>query len=57
MQNVYDRQELEDVVRYLQNHKVIERRGVTGLESVGPLDGDEAFSVWLLPGEQHWYHV
>lgn len=57
MQNVYDRLELEDLVRYLEEHKVIERRGLSGSKCVGPLDDGEGFSVWLLLGEQHWYHV
>ena len=57
MQNVFDRQELEDVVRYLQDQKVIERRGPSGSEGLEPLSDDEEFSVWLLLGEQHWYHV
>jgi len=57
MQNVYDRLELEDLVQYLQEHKVVERRGLLGSTCVGPLDDDEEFSAWLLLGEQHWYHV
>jgi hypothetical protein len=57
MQNVYDRQELEEVIQYLQRHKVIERRGLPGPKLVGPLDNDEELSVVLLLGEQHWYHV
>lgn len=54
---MYDRQELEDLVQYLQDHRVIERRGLPGSSGVGPLDNDEEFSVSLLLGEQHWYHV
>lgn len=57
MQNVYDRQELEDLVQYLQDHQVIERRWLWGPNRVGPLDNNEEFSVSLLLGEQHWYHV
>lgn len=57
MQNVYDRLELEDLVQYLQEHRAIERRGLSGLKCVGPLDDDEELSVWLLLGEQRWYHV
>lgn len=54
---MYDRLELEDLIQYLQEHKVIERRVLPGPKCVGPLDDDEEFSVWLLLGEQHWYHV
>lgn len=54
---MYDRPELEDLVQYLQEHRVIERRGLSGSKCVGPLDDDEEFSVWLLLGQQHWYHV
>ena len=54
---MYDRLELEDLVQYLQEHRAIERRGLSGLKCVGPLDDDEELSVWLLLGEQRWYHV
>lgn len=57
MQNVYDRQELEEVIRYLQDHKVIERRGLPAPNLAGSLDNNEEFSAVLLLGEQHWYHV
>lgn len=57
MQNVYDRLEVGDLVQYLQEHKVIERRGLSGSKCAGPLDEEEEVSVWLLLGEQHWYHV
>ena len=57
MQNVYDRQELEDLIRYLEDHQVIERRGLLRSNGTGPLDDNEEFSVSLLLGEQHWYHV
>lgn len=36
---------------------MIERRGVPGSKWVGPLDDAEEPSVWLLLGEQHWYHA
>ena len=54
---MYDRPELEDLVQYLQDHRVIERRGLWGSNRVGPLDNNEEFSVSLLLGEQHWYNV
>lgn len=54
---MYDRPELEDLIQYLQEHKVIERRGSSGSKRIGALDDDEEFSAWLLLGEQHWYHV
>jgi len=57
MQDVYDRQELEDLVQYLRDHRVIERRGPSVSNRVGPLDDNEEFSVSLLLGEEHWYHV
>jgi len=52
---VFNRQELEDVVQYLEDRKVIERR--VGSKRAGPLDDGEERSAWLLLGEQHWYHV
>ena len=55
---MYSRQELEDLVQYLEERKVIERRGRSaGSKWVGPLDDAEECSVWLSLGEQHWYHV
>ena len=57
MQNVYDRLELEDLVQCLEEHKVIERRGLSGSKCVGLLDDEEEFSVRLLLSEQHWYHA
>ena len=57
MQNLYNRQEIEDIVQYLEEHKVIERRGLSKSKLMGPLDDVEEASVWLSLGEQHWYHV
>ena len=55
---MYNRQELEDLVQYLEERRVIERRGLSvGSRWVGPLDEVEERSVWLSLGEQHWYHV
>ena len=54
---MYDRQEFEHIVQYLCDHRVIERRGLSESNRVGPLDDNEEFSVSLLLGEQHWYHV
>lgn len=52
---MYDRQELEDLIQYLEDQQVIKRRGLS--KRAGPLDNREEFSVSLLLGEQHWYHV
>ena len=54
---MYDRLELEDLVQCLEEHKVIERRGLSGSKCVGLLDDEEEFSVRLLLSEQHWYHA
>ncbi|KAJ7124739.1 hypothetical protein C8R43DRAFT_32196 [Mycena crocata] len=52
LRSVYDRQEVNEVVRYLRDAGFIAMRGGSL-----PLDNDEEDRVCLFVGTRHWYQV
>ncbi|KAJ7139701.1 hypothetical protein C8R44DRAFT_694295 [Mycena epipterygia] len=53
LRSVYDRQEVNEVVRYLHDAGFVAVRGVGSL----PASDVEETSVCLFVGSRHWYHV
>jgi Holliday junction resolvase len=50
---VYDRQEVNEIVRYLHDAGFAAVRGGSGL----PADDEEEKQVCLFVGSRHWYQV
>jgi len=65
LRSIYDRQEVNDILLYLQQEGVLRRRwnselglaGQEGIDYVLALDDVEEKNVFWFIGSKHWYHV
>jgi len=66
LRSVYDRQEINDILRRLQQEGVLKRRWNPGLHLAGQEkneqfhvldDMEEKNAFWFISGSKHWYQV